>query len=345
MGVLMSRQQTVGGMHWGTLEQPEENSTSKAAWEQLLDGQGLETEDPTQTHLPIPSDPQCSSPPAKHCPDPHLEKPAPCQHCLSEQLPISCQVLNDDMREICEVWTAESLFPCHVCSRVYHDGCLHHMGYLWNNSAMEAIEMAHTETGWSCYYCDNLSLLLMEEEMYSLMEILRQCKIIPETCLTLDSFLHYKHLVHKQQFERPVAEAQEEQAALQFSALDPDKKEHVKWHDFLSHKSIQLLQKLQPQNALLWLLTAKEREWARVAFQALDQDSDGFIREGEDHQFWHDWFRKHQKETLSCNVSISYIGPMSESSSASDPSFLQENIAYILATHPNSAALHLQPLA
>lgn len=116
--------------------------------------------------------------------------------------------------------------------------------------------------------------------MYSLMETLRHCKIIPgmdplrgrcrmaggggspfpghratnlspaETCLTLDDFLHYKHLVHKQQFERPMAEAQEEQAALQFSALDPDKKGHVEWHDFLSHESIQLLQKLRPQ---VWL--------------------------------------------------------------------------------------------
>nr|XP_009940996.1 PREDICTED: protein KIAA1045 homolog [Opisthocomus hoazin] len=94
---------------------------------------------------------------------------------------------------------------------------------------------------------DNLNLLLTEEEMYSLMETLRHCKIIPETCLTLDDFLHYKHLVHKQQFERPMDEAQEEQAALQFSALDPDKKGHIEWHDFLSHESIQLLQKLRPQ--------------------------------------------------------------------------------------------------
>jgi len=120
--------------------------------------------------------------------------------------------------------------------------------------------------------------------MYSLMETLRHCKIIPgadpphggsrtvagggwvggcslpgchiadlspaETCLTLDDFLHYKHLVHKQQFERPMDEAQEEQAALQFSALDPDKKGHIEWHDFLSHESIQLLQKLRPQ---VWL--------------------------------------------------------------------------------------------
>lgn len=68
-----------------------------------------------------------------------------------------------------------------------------------------------------------------------------------ETCLTLDDFLHYKHLVHKQQFERPMTEPQEEQAALQFSAMDPDKKGHIEWHDFLSHESIQLLQKLRPQ--------------------------------------------------------------------------------------------------
>ncbi|XP_009888049.1 PREDICTED: protein KIAA1045 homolog [Charadrius vociferus] len=93
---------------------------------------------------------------------------------------------------------------------------------------------------------DNLNLLLTEEEMYSLMETLQHCKIIPETCLTLDDFLHYKHLVHKQQFERTMAESQEEQAALQFSALDPDKKGHIEWHDFLSHESIQLLQKLRP---------------------------------------------------------------------------------------------------
>lgn len=44
-----------------------------------------------------------------------------------------------------------------------------------------------------------------------------------------------------------MGEAQEEAATLQFSALDPDKKGHVEWPDFLSHESIQLLQKLRPQ--------------------------------------------------------------------------------------------------
>ncbi|KAI6057803.1 PHD finger protein 24 [Aix galericulata] len=274
------------------------------------------------------------------------------------QLTITPQILNDEMCEICEVWTAKSLFPCHICSRVYHNGCLHHMGYLQNDSTMEVMETAHTETGWSCYYC---------EELYSLMETLRQCKIIPETCLTLDDFLHYKHLVHNQQFEQPMGEAQEEWATLQFSALDPNKKGQIEWPDFLSHESIQLLQKLRPQNSLLQLLTAKEHERACVAFLALDQDSNGFIGENERHKAQHAWFHKHQKETPSCSVSISHVGPMSESSPTSSgsgksqeklllaveqeearcvdwPSFLQ-NVAYILAARPNSTAIHLQPPA
>ncbi|XP_061875066.1 PHD finger protein 24 [Colius striatus] len=398
MGVLMSRRQTVekvqkvslavsafkdglreqpssrrraeaGAGRRGTLEQavqegdeepsagpsqPEESSAAKAAWERLRDGRGLEPEEFDRANR--------FTPPAFIRPKRELHDDEPPDISLEQRE----QVLNDEMCEICEVWTAESLFPCRVCSRVYHDGCLRRMGYLQDDSAVEVTETAHTETGWSCYYCDNLNLLLTEEEMYSLMETLRHCKIIPETCLTLDDFLHYKHMVHKQQFERPMAEAQEEQATLQFSALDPDKKGHVEWHDFLSHESIQLLQKLRPQNALLRLLTAKERERAREAFLALDQDNDGFIGEGECLRARHAWFRKHQKETSSCNVSISHVGPMSERSPGSSgsgrsrertppaaereaarrvdwPGFLRENAAFILAARPNSAALHLQP--
>uniref|UniRef100_A0A8B9E613 KIAA1045 RING finger domain-containing protein n=1 Tax=Anser cygnoides TaxID=8845 RepID=A0A8B9E613_ANSCY len=359
MGVLMSRRQTVEKVQKQTVQegeeevpmgpsQPEEGSASKAAWERLQDGRGVEPEEFDRANRLTP---------------PAFIRP---QRELHDDEPLDISLEHDEMCEICEVWTAESLFPCRICSRVYHDGCLRRMGYLQNNSAVEVMETAHTETGWSCYYCDNLNLLLMEEEMYSLMETLRQCKIIPETCLMLDDFLHYKHLVHKQQFERPMGEAQEERATLQFSALDPNKKGQIKWLDFLSHESIQLLQKLLPQNSLLRLLTAKECEWACVAFPALDQDSDGFIGENECHKTRHAWFRKHQKETPSCNVSISHVGPMSESSPASSSksqektllaveqeearcvnwsSFLRENVAYILAACPNSAAVHLQPPA
>ncbi|KAM9368048.1 PHD finger protein 24 [Phaethornis superciliosus] len=400
MGVLMSRRQTVekvqkvslavsafkdglkeqpstrqraeaGGTRRGTLEQEvqegeeevsagpsqtEESSASKAAWERLRDGRGVEPEEFDRSNR--------FTPPAFIRPKRELHDDEPPDISLEQRE----QVLNDEMCEICEVWTAESLFPCRICCRVYHDGCLRRMGYLQGDSAAEVTETAHTETGWSCYYCDNLNLLLTEEEMYSLMETLQHCKIIPETCLTLDDFLHYKHQVHKQQFEQPMAEAQEEQASLQFSALDPDKKGQIEWHDFLSHESIRLLQKLRPQNALLRLLTAKERERAREAFLALDQDGDGLIGEGECRQARHTWFRKHLKEIPSCSVSISHVGPMSESSPGSSsssggvrsqhpapgqeeprpvdwPGFLRENVAYMLAARPNSPGRHLLPPA
>ncbi|XP_009979587.1 PREDICTED: protein KIAA1045 homolog, partial [Tauraco erythrolophus] len=282
MGVLMSRRQTVekvqkvslavsafkdglreqpstrrqaeaGGTRRGTLEQavqegeeevlagpsqPEESSASKAAWERLREGGGVEPEEFDRANR--------FTPPAFIRPKRELHDDEPPDISLEQ-------------RE----------------------------------------QTAPPETGWSCYYCDNLNLLLTEEEMYSLMETLQHCKIIPETCLTLDDFLHYKHLVHKQQFERPMAEAQEEQAALQFSALDPDKKGHIEWHDFLSHEAH------LTHNHHTW------RERARVGFLALDQDSDGFIGEGECRRARHTWFRKHQKETPSCNVSISHVGPMS----------------------------------
>ncbi|XP_074850544.1 PHD finger protein 24 [Carettochelys insculpta] len=337
--------------------QREESRAHRAAWERLRDGRGVEPEEFDRARR--------FTPPAFVRPTRGLHDDEPLEIGLEQRE----QVASDEVCEICEVWTAESLFPCRVCTRVYHDGCLRRMGYLHSSSTVEVTETAHTETGWSCYCCDNLNLLLTEEEMYSLMETFQQCKIIPETCLTLDNFLHYKHVVHKRHVEKPMSEEQEEQAALQFSALDPDKKGHVEWSDFLSHESIVLLQRLRPQNSLLRLLTAKERERARATFLSLSPDGQGLVSESECRRAQRTWFRKHQKEAPSCNVSISHVGPMSESSPASsgssksqektllaaeqeEPSrlvdwqtFLKENVLYILAARPNSAAIHLKPLA
>ncbi|KAG8430056.1 hypothetical protein GDO86_018569, partial [Hymenochirus boettgeri] len=167
---------------------------------------------------------------------------------------------------------------------------------------------------------DNLNLLLTEEEMYSLMETFSQCKVIPESPLTLDDFLHYKHLVNRQLQDKQLSDDVEEQATLQFSSMDPEKKGHVEWADFLSHESLCLLQRLRSQNSLLRLLSAKERERARGTFISLDQDKDKLIGGGDSRRAQHGWFRKQSKETVSCNVSISHVGPMSESSPASSTS-------------------------
>ncbi|KAM9329680.1 PHD finger protein 24 [Gastrophryne carolinensis] len=333
-----------------------ENPINRAAWERLRDGKGVEPEEFDKTKR--------FTPPAFIRPTRALNDDDPPEISLDQRE----EITNDEMCEICEVWTAESLYPCRICSRVFHDGCLYRMGYLSNDNAQEVTEMAHTETGWSCYYCDNLNLLLTEEEMYSLNETFSQCKVIPECPLTLDDFLHYKHLVNRRLQEKQLSDELEEQATLQFSSMDPEKKGQLEWGDFLSHESISLLHKLRTQNSLLRLLSTKEREGARSVFLTLDQDNDRLITANECRRAQHGWFRKPSKEAASCNVSISHVGPMSESSPASSTSgksqekiplstetedsrqvnwdtFLRENAIFILAARPNSSAIHLKPLA
>ncbi|XP_010215879.1 PREDICTED: LOW QUALITY PROTEIN: protein KIAA1045-like [Tinamus guttatus] len=301
MGVLMSRRQTVEKVQKvslavsafkGGLKEEPSTRTSKAAWERLRDGRGVEPEEFERANR--------FTLPAFIRPTRELHDDEPLDISLEQRE----QVINDEMCEICEVWTSESLFPCRICSRVYHDG---------------------SEPGWSCSYCDNLNLLLTEEEMYSLMETLQQCKIIPDTCLTLDDFLHYKQLVHKQQFEKPMEEAQEEQATLQFSALDPENKGHIEWPDFLSHESIQLLQKLRPQ-------VLQQHTWAgghlRTRKELVTAVWSGHVAATAS-----PLPAKSSAPTLPC--SISHVGPMSERSPASSGS--SKNQKTLLATEQEDA--------
>ncbi|KAL4623194.1 PHD finger protein 24 isoform X1 [Arapaima gigas] len=288
------------------------------------------------------------------------------------------QPVNDEMCEICEVWTADDLFPCRICTRVFHDGCLREMGYVGTSALKEMREAAHTATGWSCYYCDNVNLLLTDEEMHSLSETFKECKIIPESCLGSDEFLQYKNFLSKQLFEKDLVDEKEEEMLAQFSALDPEKKGQTEWTDFLYHESLEVLKKFRSQNSLVRLLTAKERDRARSVFSSLDQNKDGETSGGETRRAQQSWFQKHTKETQSCNVrlmrlcspvsnlSISHVGPISENSPASSagdksrektlisggkedsrrlswPEFLKESAIYILAARPNSPAMHLRP--
>ncbi|KAG7266326.1 hypothetical protein CRUP_038477, partial [Coryphaenoides rupestris] len=146
------------------------------------------------------------------------------------------------------------------------------LGYLRAEALQEMRDSAHTVTGWSCYYCDNVNLLLTEEEMYSL------------------------------QFEKDLTDEQEEEVLGQFAALDPDKKGHIEWSDFLYFESLTVLRKLRTETSMVRLLSAKERDQARTLFLSLDLDKDGLITGGESRQAQQSWFHKLNKDTQSCNV-------------------------------------------
>ena len=68
----------------------------------------------------------------------------------------SPQPSSDEMCEVCEVWTEDDLYPCRICTRMFHDGCLRELGYLRAEALQEMRDTAHTVTGWSCYYCVSL---------------------------------------------------------------------------------------------------------------------------------------------------------------------------------------------
>ncbi|XP_015262294.1 PREDICTED: PHD finger protein 24 [Gekko japonicus] len=345
-----------GGSSASPARQEESNSVRRAAWERLRDGRGVEPEEFNRA--------SCFTPPAFARPTLGKHYQEPPEISLEEQE----QVTNDETCDVCEVWTAESLFPCRVCTRVYHDGCLRRMGFLSQDKAGELIEAAHTETGWSCYHCDNLNLLLTEEETGTLAESFKQSKVTPESQLSLEDFLRHRRLASQQEGEQQHDEEQDERDTLQFAALDPEKKGHVEWADFLSHESLLVLQRTRSQPRLGRRNTSSR---ARATFRALDLHGDGLLSEAECRHTQHTWFRKRHKEAPSCSVSISHVGPMSENSPTSsggsssksqekgllgtepeEPSrtvnwltFLRENTIYILAARPNSPAVHLQPLA
>lgn len=322
----------------------EEYKANQEAWSRLRDGKGVEPEDLEKSHQ--------LTPPAFVRPkrDADDDQPVEIELGKREQPP------NDEMCDVCEVWTADDLYPCRICTRMFHDGCLSELGYLRAEALQEMRDTAHTVTGWSCYYCDNVNLLLTDEEMYSLMETFKQCKIIPESCLVSDELLQYRHFVSKQLFEKDLTDEQEEEVLAQFAALDPEKKGQIEWSDFLYFESLAVLKKLRTENSLVRLLTAKERDTARSVFHGLDLDKDGLITGAESRLAQQSWFHKLSKETQSCNVSISHVGPISDSSPASSgsersksddrtvswPEFVKESAIYIVAARPNSFALHIR---
>ncbi|CAK6954749.1 PHD finger protein 24 [Scomber scombrus] len=321
---------------------------NQEAWSRLRDGKGVEPEDLDKSHQ--------LTPPAFVRPKREADDDQP----LEVELEKKEQPPSDEMCDVCEVWTADDLYPCRICTRVFHDGCLRELGYLRAEALQEMRDTAHTVTGWSCYYCDNLNLLLTEEEMYSLMETFKQCKIIPESCLVSDELLQYHHFVSKQQFDKDLTDEQEEEVLAQFAALDPEKKGHIEWSDFLYFESLAVLRKFRTENSLVRLLTAKERNNARSVFLGLNLDKDGTITRAECRQSQQSWFHKLNKDSQSCNVSISHVGPICESSPASSGSersktedrfvllpvnwadFLKESAIYILASRPNSSAMHIR---
>ena len=74
---------------------------------------------------------------------------------------VTLQPVNGEMCDVCEVWTADDLFPCRTCTRVFHDGCVRELGYLRAEALQAMKDTAHTTAGWSCYYCVSIVFVFL----------------------------------------------------------------------------------------------------------------------------------------------------------------------------------------
>lgn len=62
-----------------------------------------------------------------------------------------------------------------------------------------------------------------------------------------DELLQYRHFASKQQSDKDLTDEQEEEVLAQFAALDPEKKGHIEWSDFLYFESLAVLRKLRTE--------------------------------------------------------------------------------------------------
>lgn len=95
---------------------------------------------------------------------------------------------------------------------------------------------------------------------------------LAESCLVSDELLQYRHFTSKQLFDKDLSDDQEEEVLAQFAALDPEKKGHIEWSDFLYFESLAVLKKLRTEVTRCFLTQgATEHEYSCViALSSID---------------------------------------------------------------------------
>ncbi|CAB4005199.1 PHD finger 24 isoform X1 [Paramuricea clavata] len=100
----------------------------------------------------------------------------------------------DELCSICSKFNGKKVFPCRVCTRVFHEGCLQKTRKLNDKESKDAFSRAGTDTGWSCHYCENITLLLSDDEMQNLIEYFDQFDINQDTQIEKAEYIKIRKL-------------------------------------------------------------------------------------------------------------------------------------------------------
>ncbi|XP_011449913.3 PHD finger protein 24 [Magallana gigas] len=250
--------------------------------------------------------------------------------------------------EVCHICrkefeACEEQYPCRICDKVFHKDCVLSLKEL-HPSHLTAIKRANTSVGWSCPECDDLSLLLKEKDLQSIIDTFDE-EINPKGGqITFEEFIEYK----KKQYGRHVTEDERKQFDLEFRLVDTDGSGTIDWWEFLNFQAKTKIASRE-QAELVHLLTEKEVMMAKIAFSRLDINNDGSITEHEARKVFDEYFSRlnisdgrkntgsetYAKHALERAMSLD----VKEMGSVTWDEFLNGQAQYIIAVRPNMTEL------
>ncbi|XP_071953442.1 PHD finger protein 24-like [Antedon mediterranea] len=277
------------------------------------------------------------------------------------------KVRNDRNCSVCNKFSGGELFPCRICTKVFHAPCLRRSGHIQDSASLQQFKRANMNIGWSCHDCESLNNLLDEEDMFELMDSFEKCDVDSDAEISVEEFLKYKRNLIKENEGREMTADEEDDELVLFRAIDTDMTGSLTWWEFLNHESVRHLASL-PKLHLVNLLAPKEIQRARETFRAFDTDGDGSITDYEAKRAYKRWYSNfisdpetmvpRQKSRISSAVSMTNSIDLSrhvssntrmlmsadedDSGTVSWEEYLNEQALYIIAARPNVGPIELK---
>lgn len=181
---------------------------------------------------------------------------------------------------------------CRVCDKVFHEACLDKKGFLNDSHAREALAESTTAVGWSCPNCENLFLLLTDEQRQHIMDVFdeHQGQIYEE------AFIEMARLDYEETVGTGLPPVREQLERDLFRKLV--KNEHgtgfLGWYEFIPHQAIRCMFKT-PQRQLFRQLTPRELHTFKQHFRNQDPKETGEVQVPQAQKAFIDWYKSRVK--------------------------------------------------
>lgn len=184
----------------------------------------------------------------------------------------------EELCHVCSVYTGRETYPCRICYKVYHEGCLRKLGQCRDPASSSLLKRALKPIGWSCHKCDNLSNVLTEEEIQNLMSLFERNEVVRDSSISLEDYLDFRKRVHYELTNSEMTREQIQEETMTFHRVDKENTGSITWWEFLNFETTRILQQ-RNRNSLLHILHKREIELARKLFQIYDENMTGVISE------------------------------------------------------------------